>query len=220
MLAGRNIRGFSLIELAVVLAIIGVMAALAGPNMLGLRGTMRNKGAAADISGMLRAGRSAAMQENVPYAVVVRTGVSSDQSDDRAVLLRCPVGTSASYDFSSITVAMMDGSAALPAGFTLVRKAEFGTDSGIGPGSNGVLNFYGVYSGVPRSTGCSFCSGGVGAVVFKSDGKLAFSPPALPTPQKSGSITVSLAAKWPSPADVDMYSISIMTYTGEIRVWH
>jgi hypothetical protein len=155
------------------------------------------------------------MQENRPVALVVRTDNAADPTDDRAVLVRCPPGTTATYDFSTFTQSMIDGLTAYPTGFSEVREADITPDIGIGPGSTGVLTLNRPYDRVPRDTGCSFCTAGVGAVLFKSDGTLA-----LTNNQTSGSVTVSVAASWPTPSASEMYTVSLMSLTGEVRVWH
>jgi prepilin-type N-terminal cleavage/methylation domain-containing protein len=209
-------RGFSLVEMAVVLGVIGITAVLAGPNLMIMLKHMRNKAAVSDIASMMRLGRGMAMEENLPFALVIRTGSASDPNDDQAALIRCPSGTAGTYDFSSISADMLDGNAPLPASFSIVRRADIAAEIGIGPGSNGVLTVSGrFYASVPRNTGCTFCSGGVGAIVFKSDGTLTLS-----NGDDDGSVTVSISTNWPTPSASEMYTVSVMGHTGEVRVWH
>ena len=214
----KSQRGFTLVELAVVLGVIGVLSAIATPNLLTMRDNFRVKGATTDISSMLRLGRSAAMQENKPFALLVRTGSTTIATDDRAVLVRCPTGTTlVTAALTGITTAMLDGTAAMPVGFTIVRKAELGAASvGIQPGSAGILPItQRPYNNISRTAGCSFCASGNGTVFFTSDGTVSMTG----TPN-SGSITVSHFKGWPTPMATQMYTITLFPITGEVRVWH
>lgn len=212
---GQHMRGFTLIELAVVLGVIGVLASLAGPNINRMLLNIRNKGATTDIAGLMRMARSMAMQENRPFALIIRDGSAANT---RAALVRCPNGTTAAYNFNNITTPMIDTGAGYPAGFSPVRIAEIGKDIGIGGaglGSAGILTMYRPYTAIPRTAGCSFCAGGNGAILFKSDGSLT-----LTNGAPYGSVTVSIAASWPTPSAAEMYTITVMGLTGEVRVWH
>ena len=66
--------GFSLVEMAIVLAVLCLVAALLGPNMMQLRGRLRVRLAAAELSSTLHLARIYAMRHNTNVAVKFFTG--------------------------------------------------------------------------------------------------------------------------------------------------
>ncbi|MGH7278299.1 MAG: GspH/FimT family pseudopilin [Candidatus Rokuibacteriota bacterium] len=67
-------RGFTLIELAVVVAVIGIMTALATPFYLSYLRTATVEGAAHEVATLLNQGRSLAIARNLPVCVEVNGG--------------------------------------------------------------------------------------------------------------------------------------------------
>lgn len=68
---GRRATGFTLLELLIVLAILGLTAALAVPMFARAMPDVQAKAAARDVAAMLRTARSLAIADNREVAVVV-----------------------------------------------------------------------------------------------------------------------------------------------------
>ena len=68
---GRPATGFTLLELLIVLAILGLTTALAVPMFARAMPDLQAKAAARDVAAMLRSARSLAIAENREVAVVV-----------------------------------------------------------------------------------------------------------------------------------------------------
>lgn len=60
-MSGRDIRGFSLVELAVVVAIAGIMFAIGVPSYIKYRKSQELKGAASNIASQIRLSRATAI---------------------------------------------------------------------------------------------------------------------------------------------------------------
>ena len=72
-LRGR-MQGFSLAEMLVVIAILGILAALAAPNMGAMIRTQRIKTAAFDVFSSLTYARSEAIKRNTSVTIEPKTG--------------------------------------------------------------------------------------------------------------------------------------------------
>ena len=70
----RTRRGFSLLELMIVVAITMTVMAVAVPKFLTAYYTMRLKAACADLSGLMQKGRIQAARENAVFQIVYGTG--------------------------------------------------------------------------------------------------------------------------------------------------
>lgn len=69
MTSVRAMSGLTLIEMFVVIALVAIIAAMAGPRLSTYLGQQRLKGAAAELSSDLQFARSESVQRNAPVTV-------------------------------------------------------------------------------------------------------------------------------------------------------
>ena len=89
----RNARGFTLLELIVVLMIIGLMSTLVVPKLVGPMGNLNLKTASQKISASLRYARSQAASEKTTYVALF------DFDKNRLVIINPPIPPSVKGDF-------------------------------------------------------------------------------------------------------------------------
>src|SRR5882762_8436845 len=69
-----RVRGFSLVELLVVLFVVMVIAAIAIPNILLAVSNIRLRASAGDLAGLMQQARILAAKNNTTYTVLYGTG--------------------------------------------------------------------------------------------------------------------------------------------------
>ena len=144
----KRSRGFSLIELVVVIAIIGIMAMVAAPNLVSGLPTYRIKAAARDCTSQLRNARHLAIKEKRDVQVTFNTDKNFFEVDGRkfpvAGSLDKQYGSGVTFGRGSATTgvdgASIPGSGIGLAGNGFVFTARGLADFGVG-NVNGAVYF-------------------------------------------------------------------------------
>lgn len=223
MKSPRRPRGFTLIEMSVVAAIILVIATLAVTSMSRQRPRARLATAASDVHALLHGAHLTAMASGKNVVVMFFPRYVGPESTGRLVVYE-----DGDYSFFSAAAAVNFESylpatpAALPGGrsqvletLDLPRSVIIGPATGMGPGA--VLTA--PLDGIDVTRACSFCgtlADGRGAVVFDARGRAWFqgaNGPPLPLDKgASFSLTTDAATGVPGTR-----TLIITTTTGAVR---
>jgi len=147
----RNNTGFTLAELMITIAIIGIISAIAIPNMIGWVPKYRLQNAASDLRGELQATRFRAIKENREFAIFFDTANNRYQVVDS--------GPNRNYD------GLVGGTDDLA--IKTVNLSQY--YSGVGYG-NGNATIDATVAGNPFPGGFDFVSYASNAVVFLPTG--------------------------------------------------
>ncbi len=83
----KNISGFTLLELMIVICIIGILSVIAIPNFITWRNNSQFNGAVNTLAGDLAAAKQSAIQDNAPV-VITFTGIGYTIVDNGGGILR------------------------------------------------------------------------------------------------------------------------------------
>lgn len=75
----RNESGFSLLEVVIIVAIIGIISMIAIPNMISWRGERQLDGVARNFMADMQLAKMSAVREGIPVAVVMTTGAGTGE---------------------------------------------------------------------------------------------------------------------------------------------
>lgn len=123
-------RGFSLAELIIVVAVIGVLAAIGMPTFLSYWKTATIKAAAQEVVAALNVGRQLAIKENLSVCVKTDAGTGAYATKLRYVLGGCGSGTLVACATNPATPCVWTGAGTDPDGYvTLANRMEANASS-------------------------------------------------------------------------------------------
>lgn len=128
-------RGFTLLEILLVMAVLVILAAILGPTLTGLRGNLYQKGAADRLRGRIADARTMAMKEGTAHRLAVssdgtRVRLAPDTLDFGSVTAGepGPAAKAVEQPFERATVAVVAGGAEADTGDGWVTVATFLAD--------------------------------------------------------------------------------------------
>ena len=110
-LATRGARGFTLIELMVVVVLASVVVALAAPSFNGMLARKRLEGAALELGTDLQYARSEAVQRNAPVGVVFASGCYAIYLIGSTDATNCTTLGTGGVELKTVQLASTSGSA-------------------------------------------------------------------------------------------------------------
>jgi prepilin-type N-terminal cleavage/methylation domain-containing protein len=190
-------RGFTLVELAVVVAIVCVVAALAGASLARLRPRAHLANTASELQALLRGARQAALASGRDVVVMFFPSAVTPEGTGRVIVYE-----DGTFDFFSDAPAVnFDDYDPLVlrvgARGDVLSTLDFPASVGVGPanglGASATLNA--PYDGIVVSRDCSFCrpdGDRRGAVRFDGRGRATFHQAnGAPAPSKGASVSVT-----------------------------
>jgi prepilin-type N-terminal cleavage/methylation domain-containing protein len=215
-------RGFTLVELIVVLAIIGIVAGIVVANITFVSPCSRLSTAASEIQGAINIARATAMRSTAEYQEVLVVIAQPEVDGPSFLFLIRDVGGEIKNLIT--TFDPLHPETILGAGDTIEDLPTFGTNGRFPEGvilrlrNDMVGNPLPFPFGVAPSLSCNICQNGRGAIVFFNDGSVGFAP----VEQNTAIITIGLEQRYDSegcfPAP-DGYAIAISRFTGFTRAY-
>jgi len=107
----RSSKGFTLAELLTVVAVMGIMSAIAIPSFLSFQPAMRLNGATREVFSKLNHARAQAVEDNRTYKVVVPdnhtiTTWIDTNADDNVDIIESPDANDIQLNYSDVTIAV------------------------------------------------------------------------------------------------------------------
>ncbi|OYT69830.1 MAG: hypothetical protein CFK52_12790 [Chloracidobacterium sp. CP2_5A] len=226
---GRQERGYSLIEIIVVAALIGVLAAISGIFVISYRKALAADSTASDLAAAIRETRATAIAQRNTYQMILFRR-PSEGSDGYVVIryvndARNVVAGGTPY----VTTATVVRRESLPLDYRFARTTDTGT--GIPTPPETILrlpelsfasNSFSFLEGLGVDVGMS---GDSAILTFKSDGSIINTPPtADPTSNLknipfNGVIFISCTSGSPQKRSFDARGLTVFGLTGRVTMW-
>jgi type IV fimbrial biogenesis protein FimT len=132
----KNQRGFSLTELMVAVAVIGIMGLIAVPTLVTALPTYRLKSSAKDLCSNMRKARSLAVKQNRSVSIEFRTG-SNTYIINNTEQVALP--NEISFGYGTATVAAGDGATLPSDGISFADNKVTFTTQGLISGASGYI---------------------------------------------------------------------------------
>jgi prepilin-type N-terminal cleavage/methylation domain-containing protein len=229
--------GFTLVEMAVVLLIIAVIAALTVTTFSRAKPRADMKSAAAELQALIHQARETALSTGTPVAVLVYKAYTPPSSGTGYFIVyqdacfdfftggaTCGV-TYAAYNPAQLVVgASATTSSVVIDTMTLPNNVSIGPSSGMGTSAT----LPAPLAGVAVNVDCSFCGSTGGAIQFDPSGQATFyalsgttqTGPLGPssTPAVNGGASVSLTYNSALTSDTGQLTLVILSASGAVQV--
>ena len=227
--ASRHARGFTLLEMAVTVAIIGVVAAMVAFGFGRQKPRARLSGATIELQALLHEARQNALATGRLTVVMVFPAfrATADLGRGRFVVYEDGAGTFFTAGAPVSFGAFVPTSESTGPQSRIVTDMDLSREVAVGPsdGQGAAAVMPAPYGRVPITAACTFCGADRGAIAFNSQGEASFySGNGAPTNAPGGSISLYNPSEATDPAldtaatVLEIRTLAVVAATGAVRV--